>query len=111
MSARADEQHAVDEIMARAEIQKAARLARAAGFEVLEIEEGVFSAVHRTTGSGYYDLLIQWDDGEMEGVRQEARGRLWTPGHCRSRADSFVWSTSGSTLAVVEALLALDDDA
>lgn len=99
--------------MAAAEVKEAGRLLGAAGFTEMPGVRPDARVAHRTVGE-FYDLVMQFADGRMEGVRQRLpaenpadQHHLWFPGQ-DTDPDVPVWIGSGSPLEVTQQLLSLD---
>lgn len=102
-----EETRAVDDVMLAKEIREAGRLLGAAGFTELP---GVAKKGHRIgfrMVDEYYELVILFPDGHMEGIRQIASGPLWVPGQNGETSDDYEWVKSGGALEVVNELLSL----
>lgn len=94
----------VADVMGRAEINQAARLAWEAGFRVQPPITEHVTVVTRVV-NGWFDLIRVFDDGHTEGIRQRADTGLWLPD---DPAGDMEWMTSGDgPLQVITELLAL----
>lgn len=106
------ERAAIEQIRLQGEVKEAGRLLGAAGFTEMPGARPDAQVAHRTVGD-FYDLVMQFPDGHMEGIRQRLpaedpaeQRQLWFPGG-QQDPDTPLWIKSGSPLEVVHELLNL----
>lgn len=101
-----------DLLRADAAAREAGKLLGAAGFVEIPLMRKDARVAHRACGN-YYDLVMQFHDGHMEAIRQEApaenpaeQTQLWFPGQAEEPAKTL-WTKSGDPLEVTQELLLL----